>query len=342
MKKIYFALSLLLTFTSLFAQLIDLQTLAQNFVLETKRIELTDYPYAFNASILRWRDFVLMSFRTIPDPKSAYSSWMGVVLLDNEFNPIGQPQILETRDKNSIVPPRAEDGRLIYIGEKLHIIYSDNPDEKISAPGFRMVVAELAYENGIFSIKNPCRLVEFEGSRFNLREKNWVPFEYQNRLLLAYSISPHLILEPLADTGVCMTKACSSPYIVWDWGILRGGTPAVRLDTGEYLSFFHSMKKMATLNSKEKNISHYFVGAYTFSPKPPFKINRFSAEPIVGPGFYTGTSYIPYWGLIQCVFPTGLIVDDDYIWFSYGRQDHEIWVAKLDKKRLLKSLVDVH
>ena len=33
-------------------------------------------------------------------------------------------------------------------------------------------------------------------------------------------------------------------------------------------------------------------------------------------------------------------MDEEHVWIVYGRQDHELWVAKLDKKGLLESLVD--
>jgi len=321
----------------LFADL-DLETLIQDFVLETRRIEIPGFRYAFNPSIIQWKDYILMTFRAIPNPKYSYSCVVGVQILDQDFHPIGEPQILETREKNSLVPPRGEDARLIYVGDTLYLIYSDNLNQEISKD-FRMVIAELVYENGLFSIRSPEQLIEYEGKRSNLREKNWVPFEYANSLCLAYSISPHLIFKPILGTGVCTTIARSSTPMPWNWGVIRGGTPAVLIETGEYLAFFHSVKKMATANSNGVLMNHYFIGAYTFASQPPFTLLRKSPEPIVGPGFYSGIAYKPYWSFTQCVFPAGQVLDGDSIWISYGRQDHEIWVAKLDKKKLLDSLI---
>jgi predicted GH43/DUF377 family glycosyl hydrolase len=323
------------------ADLLDLDTLHQDLILETRRIEIPGYPYAFNPSMVRWNDFILMSFRIVPDPKQVFVSQIGVILLDSNFNPIGEPQILETRSKDSSVPARAEDARLVYIRGKLYIVYSDNLDVKLTGGGFRLMVGELEYARGIFSISNLCKLTDFPGQRSDLREKNWVPFDHQGRLRLAYSISPHLIFEPIPYTGICHTLACTSPPIDWDWGILRGGTPALLVNDDEYLAFFHSVKKMATVNSKGKTMSHYFIGAYTFSSRPPFQITRFSLKPIVGANFYSGIAYKPYWGSIQCVYPAGLLIDEEAIWISYGRQDHEIWVAKLDKQKLYQSLINV-
>ena len=84
---------------------------------------------------------------------------------------------------------------------------------------------------------------------------------------------------------------------------------------------------------------HYFRGAYTFSRHPPFEGTAVSPQPIVGKGFYHGPIYERYWGSVRVVFPCGFIYDENYLWVSYGRQDHELWIAKLDKKKLLESLV---
>jgi predicted GH43/DUF377 family glycosyl hydrolase len=318
-----------------------LETLSQDFVLETKRIEIPGYPYAFNPSILRWKEFILMTFRVIPDSKQSFTSQLGIVLLDPAFNPIGEPQILETRDIGSSIPTRAEDARLIEIGGRIYIIYSDNCDPVISRGGFRMVVGELIYEKGFFSIRKATRLLAYDGERSDLREKNWVSFGYKDKLMLAYSLDPHLVFEPLGNTGVCKTVALSFAPIAWNWGILRGGTPALLLDTEEYFAFFHSSTLMATAHSKGEERLHYFIGAYTFEPHPPFRILRQSPSPIVAPGFYSGASYKHYWKPVHCVFPSGLLLDGKFFWLSYGRQDHEIWVAKLDKKKLLDSLVKI-
>jgi len=98
---------------------------------------------------------------------------------------------------------------------------------------------------------------------------------------------------------------------------------------------------MASTHSEGKTIYHYFMGAYTFSNDPPFEITAISPKPIIGKHFYTGIAYKPYWKPIRCVFPCGYISDEEFIWIAYGREDHECWVAKLDKKRLLDSLVPV-
>jgi hypothetical protein len=119
--------------------------------------------------------------------------------------------------------------------------------------------------------------------------------------------------------------------IDWKWGILRGGTPAV-LDGDHYLAIFHSYRKMTTVQSNGRFMRNYFMGAYTFSSEPPFEIRSISPEPIISKNLYSGTSII---------FPSGLLVNEDFVWVIYGKRDKEAWVAKIDKKKLLNSLIPV-
>ena len=312
----------------------------QDFVLESKKIEIPGFPHAFNPSIIRWKGSLLMSFRVIPNAKNPMISWLGLIWLDDNFDPIGPPQQLNIRNGNTIVPPRAEDARLITVGEKLYIVYSDNCDPIITKGGFRLYIGELNYNGLSFSVKNLDCLTRFEGASQNIREKNWVPFDYKGKLLLAYSLDPHRILQPLPGMGSCETFAISKGTFDWDWGVLRGGTPGI-IDGDHYLSFFHSSKKMATVHSNNQAMPHYFMGAYTFALEPPFEITGISPEPIIKKGFYSEPIYERYWGSVRVVFPCGYIFDEDYVWIAYGRQDHEACVLKLDKKGLLKSLVPI-
>lgn len=336
MHKIFF----LLLFSPLFAELIDLDLRPQSFVLETKRIIIPEFPHAFNPSIIRYQGKLLLSFRVIPDLKDRFKSDLYLSFLDEQFNPTSSPQLLTLRAPYSIVPSRAEDARLIQVGKKLFIVYSDNEDLMITGGGFRMYISELHFQNQRFTLREPQRLSDWDGQTPIRREKNWTPFDYRGNLFLEYSLDPHLILYPIAKTENCETIALTETKTDWDWGTFRGGTPALKIGN-EYLSFFHSQIKMASIHSEGKEMLHYFMGAYTFSSEPPFKITKISPEPIWGKNFYHGENYDRYWGSVRVVFPCGVLLDSQFIWITYGRQDHELWVVKLDKKGLLDSLKDV-
>lgn len=331
---------------------VDLEVTSQDFVLETKRIQIPGHLHAFNPSIIRWKEKLIMSFREIPFPydhnhcelNSAGESRIGIVLLDENFNAISAPQmiVLDDFSYSPMMVSRSEDARLVSIGEKLYLVYSDNKDLEISAGGFRMYIAELDFDGEIFHVKSNECLSRFEGEKKDRREKNWVPFDFHGHFLFAYSLVPHRILMPILGTGTCETVVKTKAGVQWNWGELRGGTPALQVDNFRYLAFFHSSKKMSTCHSKGRNIDHYFIGAYTFLAYPPFDILQISREPIVGKNFYHGITYTPYWKPVRVVFPCGYIFDDHYIWIAYGRQDHEIWIVKLDKQGLMDSLVPVN
>jgi predicted GH43/DUF377 family glycosyl hydrolase len=320
---------------SLYA-LIDLEDLRDAFVLETKRIEIGEFPDAFNPSIARVDGTLLLSFR-IRDPESKATNQIGFIWLDDAFQPVGSPKILEVRGVSPHYPEFQQDPRLITVGDKLYLVFT-NAIEEIGPNLRRMHVAELHIEENAFYIERPECLYSFPGSS-GKPEKNWVPFDFEGKLHLAYSIVPHLILRPILGTGVCEPLESTRSFLHWDWGVLRGGTPALPLDNEEYLAFFHSSILLATEHSAGKKIQHYFMGAYTFSRTPPFSLLRYSPKPIVGENFYRGPAHNT-WKPLRVVFPGGYVADDRFIWIAYGRQDHEIWIAKLDKQGLLNSLVD--
>jgi predicted GH43/DUF377 family glycosyl hydrolase len=333
-----YRLLLLFLCTQAFAQNIDLEERSQPFVLQIKQIEIPGYPHAFNPSIVRWQERLLLSFRVIPDRKDSFTSWIGLIELDECFNPIGAPQKLEMRSADSSIPCRAEDARLIAVGDILYLIYSDNEEKQISRGGFRVYSAELNCREGLFFLENRERLSIFDKESQEKREKNWVPFDYKGNLLLAYSLSPHTILCPIFGTEECITLSETDRPFSWFWGELRGGTPALRLEDGDYLAFFHSSIPMATIHSDEQTIFHYFTGAYTFSGYPPFALTSISQEPIIAPGFYNGASYAPYWKSVKVIFTCGYLFEGASIFLTYGRDDHEIWIAELNTQSLLESL----
>jgi len=217
------------------------------------------------------------------------------------------------------------------------MVYDDNTDEVISKGRFRIFIAELTLEGKTININSIDCLTKYEGEDKSIREKSWVPFEYHNNLMLAYSLNPHIIFYPILDNGECQTIARSKADINWKWGVLRGGTQGLLINDHQYLAFFHSSMFMVTTHSV-KNMTHYFMGAYIFESEPPFAITHVSPAPIYGKNFYDGTIYKHYWKPIRAVFPCGYIMNDTNIWITYGRDDHEMWIVKLDKEGLIQSL----
>jgi len=194
-----------------------------------------------------------------------------------------------------------------------------------------MFIVELFYHNGNFALSRPLKLTYLEKSYF-LWQKNWAPFISDDTLLLSYTLHPHEVIYPNLLTGECYLSYKTFGTINWKWGTLRGGTPAQLVD-GEYLAFFHSSSSTDSPNGYTWT---YYMGAYTFSVEPPYQITHISAKPIISPEFYSSSEAIK-----KVIFPGGFVDADPFIYIAYGRDDHEIWIATIDKKALKKSLIPV-
>lgn len=318
--------------------IIDLDEMAQDFILETKQLHIPGYPDAFNPSIMRWDNSLLLSFRT-RDPLTKSTDQMGFIWLDDEFNPIGDPYLLDRQNENLTYPSWAQDPRLITIRGFPHIVYNNMMMVGASETR-RMIVSPLHFDGINFFTNTYEKLMHFEGENNKVLEKNWVPFEYAGQLLLSYSINPHQVMKPLFGSHRCEIVHYTKGSCDWSWGTLRGGTMALR-DGDKYLAFFHSVKSLSTIQSNGKKLDHYFMGAYTFSLQPPFQLLSISPEPLISKTFYNGPMYNT-WKPLRVVFPCGFVFDDSTIWIAYGRQDHECWIVKINKQALLDSLIPVY
>ena len=311
---------------------------SRQIVIATKRIVLEDFPDAWNPSILKTNDGLLLTFRYLPDrDHQPWLSYIGAVLLNDEFDPISKPELLNTRLKNSKTPSQSEDARVFLHQDRMFLIYNDNIDIIYPATWQRrdMFMSELFYKNGHFTLTAPLKLVHDEKYPNQMWQKNWVPFEKDGALLLAYSIHPHEILYANLNTGKCYPSYTTTPSLNWQFGTLRGSTPPLLID-GEYLAFFHSGMYTASPSSWGLEMWHYFMGAYTFSAEPPFQITKITPLPIMSDDFYTPSGYYK-----RVIFPGGFVATDTKIYVAYGKDDCEMWIATLDRDILKKVMIPV-
>ena len=307
----------------------------QQIVIATKKFEFDRFPGAFNPSIIKMDTGFLLTFRYCPDlSNQPWLSYIGIVVLDPSLNPTTSPKLLSTRAKQSKTPSQTEDARFFTYRNKLFLLYNDNLDEIYFDTGRRrdMFMAELTSSDGHFQLSSPLKLVFEEKYQSQWQQKNWIPFEWHNELYFSYSIHPHEVLSPNFKTGICHALYKTTAPIQWPYGPLRGSSYAQLVD-GEYLAFFHSGIKIKSSASHNWKLWHYFMGAFTFSPDPPFAITKMTPQPIISEDFYT-----PSYREKRVVFPGGFAIDGPYIYVAYGKDDCEIWVATLDKEALRKAL----
>ena len=299
---------------------------------------MDQYPNAWNPSTLQINDQYLLTFRYCPEQNNeSFTSYIGIVILNDQFEPVSTPQLLNTRSKNSKVPSQSEDARIFQYKGRLFLIYNDNADIVVTSIYDRrdMYIAELFYADGVFTLSMPTKLVYEANYSSQPVQKNWVPFVKDDALLLSYTLNPHEVLYPNLKTGLCYPSYISSANITWNFGPLRGSTPPLLVD-GEYLAFFHSGLITSSPSSLGYDLWHYFMGAYTFSAEPPFEITKMTPLPITGESFYTYSNYYK-----RVIFPGGFIVSDSFIYVTYGKDDREIWIATLDRALLKKALIPV-
>lgn len=338
MKKILILCLVLFFFSelSLCANTSSTKSAKQKIVTSTKRIHLPKYPGAYNPSIMRLGDNYVMTFRFIPS-RSYYHwiSYIGIVLLDESFEPISEEQLLDTRLNDKRTPNQSEDARIFECDGKLYLIYNDNMELECPAMWERrdMYMAELFFDDGRFFLGDPVKLVFPPKYRDGPWQKNWSPFVWNGMILFSYLINPHLVIKPDLISGICTTCFETKKSVPWSCGSHRGGTPAQLVD-GEYLAFFHSGIWKSSPCSDGKELWHYYMGAYTFSAEPPFEMTKMSSTPIEAPGFYTYSSHEK-----RVIYPSGFVVEGNNLYLSYGKDDYELWIATIDLNELKKSLV---
>ena len=153
-------------------------------VLSTKRIVFPNFPDAFNPSIFKGEHGYVFVFRYCPN--HYWDPWwnqMCVVLLDESFEPLSEPQVLSTGLNTGHVTCQAEDARIFSYQNRLYLIYNDNIE--ISRPWCRdrrdMYIAELQYKNNQFSLIHQHKFVYEQRYQSSFWQKNWTPFEWEGK-----------------------------------------------------------------------------------------------------------------------------------------------------------------
>lgn len=315
-------------------------TQASPFVLGAKGIDVPEVHYPYNPSLVRLDDNgYLLAYRYDENPQEILGrlAYIGVVELDHDFKVKGTPQTLA-------LGAHAQDPRLLWSAGRLYVFYNNPPiavwNNREVGTHRAMHRAELVKQSGQWVVKN----IEIYLTRERQTQKNWVPFHWQtaNQMpltLMAYSLSPHLMMVPDEEEegNVAPFSYCSTSS-VWpkQYGTIRGGTPAILVD-GQYIGIFHS-----SFVHPVSQLHMYVMGAYVFDARPPFCITRMSSKPIVFDGMYDDRVQGSGKPNARVVFPAGLVETQyqgqEAFAVSYGKNDSACQVVFLDKKGLLASL----
>lgn len=237
-----------------------------------------------------------------------------------------------------------QDPRVIMFKDKVIIFYTN----RFANPNFvRMGKAEFIINEKNKSIdilkNNPC-IHPPPHVNHRLDQKNWSPFIYNDTILLILFINPLTVIEmrenesPEYLDSAVVSKSLFKE-IPWSYGSIRGGTNAILLPNENiYLAFFHSK---TNLQEGKNGRTTYFMGAYTFSTKPPFELISISPFPVLHSLLYAGKwDYLTKRSIDYCPFPMSLaIAKDNSLLLTLGHNDEYGYITKVRLESLLSSMI---
>ena len=297
-----------------------------NPIAETKKLPyLPGYPIHYNAGAVSYQNKLLLAVRIETFDRGLLNGKNSRVILtfaDKEFRGYQGDQKIVLKHNGEEVD--IEDPRLFSFKGEIWMAY--NTTLSGVASGIRqMYLAKLDLTNGLPSNIEPKRIAYDKVET----EKNWTPFEYEGELYFISHLSKQNVFKVNPETGEAIEQS-SQETVLWPYGQLRGGSPALVLNDNEYITFFHSSKHYILASGDQKNI--YFAGALTFSRKPPFEILRMTKKPIMDSSYYnTENSKL-------IIFPTGILLEDDKISMLSGKNDDHLILSEMSLARLEQYL----
>ena len=219
---------------------------------------------------------------------------------------------------------RAEDPRLVVHDNKFYMVFTDG--WKI---GYVMLDVEMDSSGltkcDFMTPTYPPSPRLTMGKFHDGREKNWSPISYEGDLWVLYSFQP-LVFYRLRDGKTCTME--TSIFDSWKYGTIKGGTPLVRMNNGDYLTIFHSTIRLAG------GYTVYTGGALVLdSHLAPKRISRY---PIIAPCIeHDEYSYLKNTWVI---FPSGIIREDNVWKVSCGINDHSTSLLYITDEMLEHNL----
>lgn len=302
----------------------------KDIIIEKKEISLDDALLAYNASFIEHKDGYLMVFRLDSNHDGERQAHIGLVLLNEEFKQKSSTIILNTKKEKNIIE-NAEDPRIFSIKNKIYVVYNDYKLDHIKKgkKSKRVINISQLNTNSDTHLKYKLhRPVELKLDKFNT-EKNWTPIIFNDELYFIHSFEPnYIVLKADPNNGSVEVLYEGKQEFKWDYGQIRGGSPAKKFKNG-YLGFFHSSKIFRFLDGREKK--YYFIGAFTTTGKIPFNINRISSIPYSKKGLYKDLKR-------KYLFVQSYIIKEGFIHLLCGADDEKIFLLKIKLDQLLNTL----
>lgn len=304
-------------------------------VLQTVPVTVPQIKDVYNPSMIKTDTGYCIAFRYDPpwDGVSFKKAKLGLVNLDKQFRTTGEFHFLRTLDES------AEDPKLFMVGNKCFVSYTHLTSwGKDYSCNIGMTSIDLKSQ----SAKKSWQLQYHNGPK----EKNWTPFSYAaadgvQEMYFIYEYNPfHIVKVKSPITGTIEHPFIPQPSPLlnaWEsrWGKIRGGTPAILLDSGEYIAFFHSC-------FREKCLLWYVMGAILFDGKPPFALKKISSWPIFFKNIYNTPIAPGKNPILRNCFPGGVVEETlqekKVFHVIYGENDTSMKVVTIDREQLIVNM----
>lgn len=165
------------------------------------------------------------------------------------------------------------------------------------------------------------------------RQKNWMPFMYNNSIYLISSVCPHEVyhLNEKFECHKAYTTQWNSPWEIKEHH--RGNTNAVLMGDGNYLCTFHT-------SSFHHGKHYYDNGSYIFSGNPPFNVLKCSNRTYL-PAEAACEKHFRKENEIVCNFPVGMMLENNKVIISYGDNDSVVKIVEYKIEDFLNTMIDV-
>eukprot|EP00878_Enallax_costatus_P004680 GHUV01004928.1.p1 GENE.GHUV01004928.1~~GHUV01004928.1.p1 ORF type:complete len:402 (+),score=109.70 GHUV01004928.1:2577-3782(+) len=253
-----------------------------------------------------------------------------------------------------------EDPKLfVWPGKGVYAVFGRKPEALGASPYckdpiFVQFIVQVVAENtnDQWSIHRPTELKPgafadqlYKGikGRGTIKEKNWMPFVWQDQLFTVHSVMPHRVFR-INATGIAVQQfVTNSPTLFEPFKNedIHGGPPVIFVPahmsgTGEpyYLGIFHFFQTFGEGAQKVKVYHHY---AYRMEAAPPFRICGVSQEIKLVTRKRPDNKKAKDWthqriwkDTSQTAYISGLYLDGTTVHMSYGSSDIDARLLSMD------------
>jgi len=234
-----------------------------------------------------------------------------IKILDNNFKEKKTYEIVEPERylKRDWGIKGFEDVRIFNFNDTLKFLTATYDTHNLKCQ--RVVMADILKEE----IENIINLNIPEIKRHT--EKNWLPFQHDDKILCVYSYSPFIILDLTEPNRI---KIKSNKKIPYNFSSFRGSASPIKYNDG-YICVIHQVYT-------EYDNRKIYVNRLIYFNKTDFNIKKISHQ------FYFQKH--------QIEFCCGLCIkDEDNFIFTYGVNDEDAYMSIVKKDLIDKMLYDI-